>query len=78
MPRIAIIGAGGKMGCRIIDNLASTGHELLPVEVGDAGIARLAERGRTPVPAADALRAADAVVLAVPDNRIGQVAGHML
>ena len=78
MSRIAVIGAGGKMGCRIMDNLAKGGHELVPVEVGAAGIARLAERGRTPVPAADAVPTADAVVLAVPDDRIGQVARELV
>ncbi|MCY7419503.1 MAG: NAD(P)-binding domain-containing protein, partial [Chloroflexi bacterium] len=78
MSHIAIIGAGGKMGCRIMDNLATSGHELLPVEVGQAGIARLADRGWTPIPSGDALAAADAVVLAVPDDRIGDLASDLV
>ncbi|MCY7417387.1 MAG: NAD(P)-binding domain-containing protein [Chloroflexi bacterium] len=78
MSRIAIIGAGGKMGYRIVENLATSEHELLPVEIGPAGIARLAERGRTPVPVETAVGHADAVVLAVPDNRIGAVASEIV
>ena len=74
MARIAIIGAGGKMGGRITDNLLKTDHEVRHVEVSDRGIANLAERGLKPRELRDALNGADAVILAVPDNRIGRVA----
>jgi len=74
MARIAIIGAGGKMGGRITDNLLKTDHEVAHVEVSERGIAGLAERGLKPRPMDEALQGAEAVILAVPDNRIGQVA----
>ena len=74
MARIALIGAGGKMGGRITDNLLKTDHRVAHVEVGEAGIAALGKRGLAVHPLEDALRDADAVILAVPDNRIGQVA----
>lgn len=74
MARIAVIGAGGKMGARITDNLLKTDHEVRHVEVGAAGRANLAKRGVSAMDAADALTGADAVILAVPDNRIGTVA----
>ncbi len=77
MARIALIGAGGKMGGRISDNLMKTDHDVRHVEVGEAGRANLARRGLSPVDMAEALEGAQAVILAVPDNRIGQVAGAL-
>ncbi len=64
---IAIMGAGGKMGCRITDNLRRGNHDLKFIEVSERGIANLAERGLAPTPQKDALRVADIVILAVPD-----------
>ena len=77
MARIALIGAGGKMGARITDNLRKTDHEVRHVEVSEAGRANLAARGVKAVEAADALRGAEAVILAVPDNRIRSVAASI-
>ncbi len=77
MARIALIGAGGKMGGRITDNLRRTDHEVRHVEVSEAGRANLATRGVIPMEAAEALRGADAVILAVPDNRIRTVAASI-
>lgn len=72
---IAILGAGGKMGIRTGDRLrAHGGFTVLSVETGEAGCARLAERGVSPIPAAEALPLADAVILAVPDRAIKDVA----
>lgn len=74
MATIALIGAGGKMGCRITDNLkGSADHKVFYVEVGEAGIERLASRGLRPTSAQEAVPPADAVILAVPDVAIGKV-----
>ncbi len=74
MAKVALMGAGGKMGCRITDNLkGNPAYQVVPVETGAAGIARLADRGLAPVPAAAALADADIVVLAVPDVAIQKV-----
>ena len=74
MATIALMGAGGKMGCRITDNLkGNAAYRVVPVETGAAGIGRLAQRGLAPVPAAQAVADADVVVLAVPDVAIGKV-----
>jgi hypothetical protein len=71
MTTVALVGAGGKMGCRITDNMKKQdAYRMLHVEVADAGRQRLGERGVAPVAAEEALPAADLVVLAVPDNRI--------
>jgi len=72
--KIALMGAGGKMGCRITDSLAlNKDYEIAHVEIGAAGIARLKERGISPVAQDDALKEAEIVILAIPDTLIGKV-----
>ena len=72
---VALFGAGGKMGCRLTDNLlARPEYEMCYVETGDVGIANLAARALKPTPEADALPDADIVVLALPDRVLGSVA----
>lgn len=81
MARIALIGAGGKMGTRIADNLRKTDHDVRYVEISTRGIEALEQRGITPSSLEEALAGAEAAILAVPDNRIGRVAseiGHLL
>jgi D-apionate oxidoisomerase len=73
MVKIALIGAGGKMGTRITDNLLNTDFKVAHVEVSLEGRGRLTERGLSAVEAPEALDGADVVILAVPDNRIKQV-----
>jgi hypothetical protein len=71
---IAIFGAGGKMGCRITDNLKRGSHNMLYVEINPAGIERLRQRGLEPSPHNDAVQAADIAILALPDALIGKIA----
>src|SRR5688572_2156079 len=71
---IALFGAGGKMGCRITDNLKSSTHTLLYVEVNPAGIERLKSRGLAVTPQDQAVGQADVAILALPDALIGKVA----
>ena len=73
MTRIALVGAGGKMGLRITDNLKDGPYDVRSLEVGEAGRAHLAERGVSVTTPEDALPDADAVILAVPDIRIEAV-----
>ncbi|MBB3125480.1 hypothetical protein FHS19_000134 [Paenibacillus rhizosphaerae] len=73
MKQIALIGAGGKMGCRITDNLSKGSHKVDYVEIGSRGIERLAERGIVPVQQHEAVPDADVIILAVPDVAIGQI-----
>ncbi len=74
MKTIAIFGAGGKMGCRISDNLRKTAHEIRYVEISPAGLDRLRERGLQPTPHQEAVTVADVAILALPDALIGKVA----
>lgn len=75
MSKVALFGAGGKMGYRLAANFRGSAYEVRHVEVGDAGIKRLKDGlGVDTVPADEALDGADVVVLAVPDTHIGKVA----
>jgi D-apionate oxidoisomerase len=75
MTKIALFGAGGKMGMRLGANLKNSPYTVAPVEVSEAGKARLSdELGWQSTPVDHALKGADIVVLAVPDTAIGKVA----
>lgn len=78
MANIAIIGAGGKMGCRLTDNLLKTNHKLLLVELSEQGQERIAQRGLTTTLQPAALKAAEVVILAVPDRVLGIVAHEIV
>jgi D-apionate oxidoisomerase len=78
MTTIALFGAGGKMGCRITDNLRDSTHEVLYVEVSPAGVERLAARGVETTPHAEAVEKADVAILALPDALIGKVAPEIV
>ncbi|MHC1765042.1 MAG: phosphogluconate dehydrogenase C-terminal domain-containing protein [Verrucomicrobiia bacterium] len=72
---IALLGAGGKMGCRIIDHLKSDPTlRLLCMEVSPAGLQNLAQRGVQATDMAKALPQADVAILALPDRLLGKVA----
>ncbi|MHB8521065.1 MAG: phosphogluconate dehydrogenase C-terminal domain-containing protein [Limisphaerales bacterium] len=79
MITIALLGAGGKMGCRIIDNLKTNPeYRLRPVEVEETGKANLARRGLTAIPQDQALTDAEVVILALPDRVLGKVAHEVV
>jgi D-apionate oxidoisomerase len=79
MTRIALLGAGGKMGMRLSQNLRGSRFEVDHVEVSPEGRARLKEAvGAECVELPVALERADAVVLAVPDRLIGRVAHDII
>ncbi len=74
MTKIALLGAGGKMGFRLSSNLTGTEFEVSHVEVSEGGRqALLASLGITCVTTETALAGSDVVVLAVPDRLIGKI-----
>jgi len=75
---IAVIGAGGKMGMRVSDNLDKTSHAAHYVENSEAGQARVTEAGRKLTSLEDAVADADVVVLAVPDLALGPVSADVV
>lgn len=78
MSTIAILGAGGKMGCRLTDNLRKHEHQLLLVEVSEPGLANIRQRGHSPTPQTDALAAAEVVILALPDRLLGRISHEVV
>lgn len=77
--RIALMGAGGKMGSRITDNMKDLPEfEMMYVEVSPQGIENLSKRGVSPTPRDEALAVADAVILAIPDKLIGRITNEII
>lgn len=75
MTKLALFGAGGKMGMRLGRNLKNSSYVVAPVEVSPAGQQRLVdELGWKAVDADVAIADAEIIVLAVPDTAIGKVA----
>lgn len=79
MTKIALIGAGGKMGVRLATNLKNSPYEVAHVEVSTEGRERLkAAIGVDCVDSDEALGNADVVVMAVPDRLIGKITGTLV
>lgn len=78
MLKIALFGAGGKMGNRITDNLRTKEYEMLYVEVSERGLQNLANKGLSSTPEHEALQLADVIILAVPDVLIGKVSSTIV
>lgn len=75
---IAVIGAGGKMGMRVSNNLQRGSHRTTYVETSEAGRQRVLDAGRELSEAADALPTADVVILSVPDVALGAVSADVV
>ncbi|MDT0181742.1 phosphogluconate dehydrogenase C-terminal domain-containing protein [Microbacterium sp. ARD31] len=76
--KIAVVGAGGKMGMRVSDNLARTDHTVWYVENSPAGQQRTIDAGRELTDAPTAVADADIVVLAVPDLALAPVTADLV
>lgn len=76
--RIGLIGAGGKMGCRITDNLLKTEYDVIFCENGEAGKKRLADRGISTDGIEKTAKESDIIVLAVPDVKIKEISEYIL
>lgn len=75
MTKIALLGAGGKMGVRLATNLKASRFKVDHVEVSEEGRKRLKDAiGAECVSQDEALANADVVVMAVPDRLIGKIA----
>jgi len=65
--KVALLGAGGKMGTRLTRNLLNSEYDMMYLEVNPDGIARLREMGVEAIDAWKAVPRADIVIFAVPD-----------
>jgi D-apionate oxidoisomerase len=76
--KIAVIGAGGKMGMRVSNNLVKTAYDVAYVENSPAGQQRTLDAGRTLPEGGAAVADADIVVLAVPDLALQSVTADLV
>ena len=76
--KIAVVGAGGKMGMRVSNNVVKTDHQVAYVENSPAGRERTVEAGRELTDAPTAVADADIVVLAVPDLALRSVTAELV
>ena len=76
--KIALFGAGGKMGVRLSQNLKGSAYDVRHVEPGEVGRQRLrTEVGVECTPVEQALADVDVVILAVPDTLIGKLSAEI-
>lgn len=75
---IAVIGAGGKMGMRVSNNLVKTTHTVYYSENSPAGQERVTATGRSLTDTDAAVADADVVVLAVPDLALAAVSAAVI
>jgi len=78
MKKIALIGAGGKMGMRLSRNLKDSQFETKYVEISEAGIEKLNELGVQISDGATVVPTADVVILAVPDVALTKVSAAII
>jgi hypothetical protein len=70
---ITVVGAGGKMGGRVTDNLRRLPYTLTLCETAEAAAQRVRAKGLDVTPAEKAVPASDVVIFAVPDARMAGV-----
>jgi D-apionate oxidoisomerase len=76
---ISLVGAGGKMGCRLTDNfLKNPQYKVNYLEVSQQGIANLAQRGVSVSDEAAVIPVSDVVILALPDVAIGGLSENII
>lgn len=76
--KIAVIGAGGKMGMRVSNNLVKTQHTVWYSENSPAGQERVTATGRTLTDSNTAVADADIVIFAVPDLALKSVTADLV
>ena len=75
---IAVVGAGGKMGMRVSNNLQRGGHTVRYSENSPGGRQRTTDAGRELTETSTAVADADVVILAVPDIALAPVSAEIV
>lgn len=79
MTKITLVGAGGKMGCRITDNfLKLPRYNIKYLEISEQGIERLKQRNIHVSTQEESVPDADVVILSVPDITIGLISDEII
>ncbi|RKR07214.1 acetohydroxy acid isomeroreductase-like protein [Kushneria sinocarnis] len=75
---IALVGAGGKMGMRISDNLAQSSLQVHYCENAPEAQQRVRDAGRSVTAVEEIIEQCDLVILAVPDIVLGKVSEQLV
>ena len=78
MLKVALLGAGGKMGLRLTHNLKNSRYLMSYHEINPSGISKLEETGVKVSETGFCVREADAVILAVPDVALEKVSAEII
>jgi hypothetical protein len=78
MKKVALVGAGGKMGMRLTHNLLRSDYSVAYVENSPAGIEKLREKGVAVSDPAEVIPISDIVIFAVPDVALGKVTSEWI
>ena len=79
MKKVALLGAGGKMGWRTTNNLRNeSDYEMMYIEISQAGQNKLKDAGISLTDPAFAYAGADIVILAIPDVAIQKVSAEVV
>lgn len=78
MLKVALLGAGGKMGLRLTHNLKNSGYLMSYHEINPSGISKLEETGVKVSEAGFCVHEADAVILALPDVALEKVSAEIV
>ena len=78
MKKVALIGAGGKMGMRLTHNLMNSDFEMTYVEISSEGQEKLTILGLSISKSEQTVPEADVVILAVPDVALSKVSSALI
>ncbi len=78
MKIVTLLGAGGKMGMRCVDNLLKSDYDVRYLEIDDSAIQRLHSVGVTVSEPNEVIPISDIVILAVPDVAIKDVSKNTI
>jgi ketol-acid reductoisomerase len=78
MTKVALLGAGGKMGVRLTQNLKQSDYDVSYLEVSPDGIERVEKNGLSVTTINEAIPVADIIIFAVPDVLIGKIAEQIV
>lgn len=79
MKKVTLVGAGGKMGMRITNNLFDAeAYEMTYLEVSEKGIDWLKEKGLIVSDPEEVIPQTDFVILAVPDVLVKKIANEIV
>lgn len=76
--KIALVGAGGKMGRRIFPNLKKFGYDFVACEKDQAGMDALRELGLDVMPTEEAVSVCDIIVCALPDAALPSLSAKLV